>query len=52
MELIYDDAIRKMLLSATIFLYNLKAYMMVYTVTKFRDPSFSKSDIEVGEGAV
>ena len=42
-ELIFDDVIRKKLMSGKTFLFILKAYMMVCKFTKFRDPSFSQS---------
>ena len=46
-ESIFDDAIRKLLMSAKIFLYILKVYMMVYIITKFCRSSLSQSKVKV-----
>ena len=43
-ESISDEIIRKMLILAKFFIYILKAYVM-YVFTKFRDSSFSQSEV-------
>ena len=52
MHPIFDDLIRKTLMSAIIFVYILKAYMVVYIAAKFHDSSFSQThvNIKVGRG--
>ena len=44
-----DDIIRKMLMPAKIFLYILQAYMVVDTITKFRDSSLCQWEVKVEE---
>ena len=48
-ESIFDDVITKMIISAKIFWYILKTYMMVHIITTWRDYSFSKTEVKVGE---
>ena len=43
-KFIFDDVIRKLPISAKIFLYSLKTYVMVYVIRKFRHFRFSQSE--------
>ena len=43
---LFDDIIRNILMSAKICLYILKAYIMVYIDTNFRDSSFSQLEVK------
>ena len=45
MDSIFDDVDRKILSQQKSFLHILKAYMMEYIITKFRDFSFFESEI-------
>ena len=45
MDSIFDDVDRKILSQQKSFLHILKAYMMEYIITKFRDFSFFQSEI-------
>ena len=47
---IFDDVIRKILISVKIFLYILKTYKMVYIMITFRDFSISQLEIKVVGG--
>ena len=48
-ESVFHDVI-KMQMSAKIFLYILKAYIIVYIIKNFCDSSFSKSNVNAWEG--
>lgn len=50
MQPIFDDLIRKTLMSAIIFVYILKAHMVVYIAAKFHDSSFSQTHVNVKMG--
>ena len=47
-ESIFDEVFRKMLIPVKIFSDILKAYMMVYIITKFHESSFSQLEVQIG----